>query len=145
MYSLPQSYNQTSKCKRCISSNAYGSSPVWRRLGTGQRRMRLNAAGFRPTLEPHNRGSAAHPSRDVRQRKTRTHRTAERQPRGVDHTSLPCGTSRALSRGFLEFPPLGQSSANAGADATLRSTLSRHSAYTTRVRGGEKSLFNPFL
>ena len=24
MYSLPQSYNQTSKCKRCISSNAYG-------------------------------------------------------------------------------------------------------------------------
>ena len=23
MYSLPQSYNQTSKCKRCISSNAY--------------------------------------------------------------------------------------------------------------------------
>ena len=122
-----------------------GSSPVWRRLGTGQRRMRLNAAGFRPTLEPHNRGSAAHPSRDVRQRKTRTHRTAERQPRGVDHTSLPCGTSRALSRGFLEFPPLGQSSANAGADATLRSTLSRHSAYTTRVRGGEKSLFNPFL
>ena len=26
MYSLPQSYNQTSKCKRCISSNAYESS-----------------------------------------------------------------------------------------------------------------------
>ena len=25
MYSLPQSYNQTSKCKRCISSNAYVS------------------------------------------------------------------------------------------------------------------------
>ena len=25
MYSLPQSYNQTSKCKRCISSNAYSS------------------------------------------------------------------------------------------------------------------------
>ena len=25
MYSLPQSYNQTSKCKRCISSNAYDS------------------------------------------------------------------------------------------------------------------------
>ena len=25
MYSLPQSYNQTSKCKRCISSNAYQS------------------------------------------------------------------------------------------------------------------------
>ena len=25
MYSLPQSYNQTSKCKRCISSNAYAS------------------------------------------------------------------------------------------------------------------------
>ena len=23
MYSLPQSYNQTSKCKRCICSNAY--------------------------------------------------------------------------------------------------------------------------
>ena len=23
MYSLPQSYSQTSKCKRCISSNAY--------------------------------------------------------------------------------------------------------------------------
>ena len=28
MYSLPQSYNQTSKCKRCISSNAYDSFPV---------------------------------------------------------------------------------------------------------------------
>ena len=28
MYSLPQSYNQTSKCKRCISSNAYGQSPI---------------------------------------------------------------------------------------------------------------------
>ena len=27
MYSLPQSYNQTSKCKRCISSNAYFSAP----------------------------------------------------------------------------------------------------------------------
>ena len=26
MYSLPQSYNQTSKCKRCISSNAYITS-----------------------------------------------------------------------------------------------------------------------
>ena len=26
MYSLPQSYNQTSKCKRCISSNAYDES-----------------------------------------------------------------------------------------------------------------------
>ena len=26
MYSLPQSYNQTSKCKRCISSNAYGEA-----------------------------------------------------------------------------------------------------------------------
>ena len=26
MYSLPQSYNQTSKCKRCISSNAYFTS-----------------------------------------------------------------------------------------------------------------------
>ena len=26
MYSLPQSYNQTSKCKRCISSNAYANS-----------------------------------------------------------------------------------------------------------------------
>ena len=26
MYSLPQSYNQTSKCKRCISSNAYGKT-----------------------------------------------------------------------------------------------------------------------
>lgn len=26
MYSLPQSYNQTSKCKRCISSNAYAYS-----------------------------------------------------------------------------------------------------------------------
>ena len=25
MYSLPQSYNQTSKCKRCISSNAYAT------------------------------------------------------------------------------------------------------------------------
>lgn len=25
MYSLPQSYNQTSKCKRCISSNAYSA------------------------------------------------------------------------------------------------------------------------
>lgn len=29
MYSLPQSYNQTSKCKRCISSNAY-SEPAER-------------------------------------------------------------------------------------------------------------------
>ena len=28
MYSLPQSYNQTSKCKRCISSNAYGYSGI---------------------------------------------------------------------------------------------------------------------
>ena len=27
MYSLPQSYNQTSKCKRCISSNAYKQLP----------------------------------------------------------------------------------------------------------------------
>ena len=27
MYSLPQSYNQTSKCKRCISSNAYDKNP----------------------------------------------------------------------------------------------------------------------
>ena len=27
MYSLPQSYNQTSKCKRCISSNAYQEAP----------------------------------------------------------------------------------------------------------------------
>jgi hypothetical protein len=26
LYSLPQSYNQTSKCKRCISSNAYDYS-----------------------------------------------------------------------------------------------------------------------
>ena len=26
MYSLPQSYNQTSKCKRCISSNAYAAT-----------------------------------------------------------------------------------------------------------------------
>ena len=26
MYSLPQSYNQTSKCKRCISSNAYSQN-----------------------------------------------------------------------------------------------------------------------
>ena len=26
MYSLPQSYNQTSKCKRCISSNAYAKA-----------------------------------------------------------------------------------------------------------------------
>ena len=26
MYSLPQSYNQTSKCKRCISSNAYDNT-----------------------------------------------------------------------------------------------------------------------
>ena len=28
MYSLPQSYNQTSKCKRCISSNAYDNNAV---------------------------------------------------------------------------------------------------------------------
>ena len=28
MYSLPQSYNQTSKCKRCISSNAYEDYPI---------------------------------------------------------------------------------------------------------------------
>ena len=29
MYSLPQSYNQTSKCKRCISSNAYSCNNEW--------------------------------------------------------------------------------------------------------------------
>ena len=29
MYSLPQSYNQTSKCKRCISSNAYHYYQLW--------------------------------------------------------------------------------------------------------------------
>ena len=29
MYSLPQSYNQTSKCKRCISSNAYVQTANW--------------------------------------------------------------------------------------------------------------------
>ena len=119
-----------------------GSSPVWRRLGAGQRILRFDATGFRPALESHDGRSATHPSRDVRQRKTRTYRTAERWPCGVDHTSLPCGTSRALSRGFLEFSPLGQSSANSGADATLRSTLSRHSAYTTRVRG--KIAVHPF-
>ena len=28
MYSLPQSYNQTSKCKRCISSNAYSEGRI---------------------------------------------------------------------------------------------------------------------
>lgn len=28
MYSLPQSYNQTSKCKRCICPNAYGTTPL---------------------------------------------------------------------------------------------------------------------
>ena len=28
MYSLPQSYNQTSKCKRCICPNAYGKPTV---------------------------------------------------------------------------------------------------------------------
>ena len=28
MYSLPQSYNQTSKCKRCISSNAYDKNTL---------------------------------------------------------------------------------------------------------------------
>ena len=34
MYSLPQSYNQTSKCKRCISSNAYRFvSPYKRYIG----------------------------------------------------------------------------------------------------------------
>ena len=27
MYSLPQSYNQTSKCKRCICPNAYAYGP----------------------------------------------------------------------------------------------------------------------
>ena len=32
MYSLPQSYNQTSKCKRCISSNAYYGS-AWEVTG----------------------------------------------------------------------------------------------------------------
>ena len=30
MYSLPQSYNQTSKCKRCISSNAYKQNGIER-------------------------------------------------------------------------------------------------------------------
>lgn len=109
-----------------------GSSPVWRRLGAGQRSLRFDATGFRPAMEPHDGRSAAHPSWDVRQRKTRTHRKAERWPRGADHTSLPCGTSRALSRGFLEFPPLGKSSANSGADATLRNALSRYSADTAR-------------
>lgn len=109
-----------------------GSSSVWRRLGAGQRILRFDATGFRPALESHDGRSATHPSRDVRQRKTRTYRTAERWPCGVDHTSLPCGTSRALSRGFLEFSPLGQSSANSGADANLRNTLSRYSADTTR-------------
>lgn len=29
MYSLPQSYNQTSKCKRCISSNAYMGTRIF--------------------------------------------------------------------------------------------------------------------
>ena len=33
MYSLPQSYNQTSKCKRCISSNAYIFHVVFTLLG----------------------------------------------------------------------------------------------------------------
>lgn len=107
--------------------------PVWRRLGADQRNLRFDATGFRPALEPHDRRGAAHPSRDVRQRTARTHRTAERRPRGVDHTSLPCGTSRALSHGLLEFPPHGQPPANAGADATLRSTLSRYSAGIARI------------
>ena len=36
MYSLPQSYNQTSKCKRCISSNAYvDSTVVHKKFGKG--------------------------------------------------------------------------------------------------------------
>ena len=38
MYSLPQSYNQTSKCKRCISSNAYETIPSVR--------SRLHEEGF---------------------------------------------------------------------------------------------------
>ena len=116
--------------------------PVWRRLGAGQRCMRLDAAGFRPALEPHDRRSAAHPTRDVRQRKTRTHRTAERRPRGADHAPFPCRTSRAFPCGLLEFSPHSQPPANSGADATLRSTLSRYSAYTTRVR--EKIAVHPF-
>ena len=32
MYSLPQSYNQTSKCKRCISSNAYDFTSIYGHL-----------------------------------------------------------------------------------------------------------------
>ena len=38
MYSLPQSYNQTSKCKRCISSNAYEdeSMPLIIRKGSSR-------------------------------------------------------------------------------------------------------------
>ena len=62
--------------------------PVWRRLGTDQRSLRFDATGFCPALESHDERSAAHPSRDVRQRKTRTYRTAERWPRGADHASF---------------------------------------------------------
>ena len=29
MYSLPQSYNQTSRCKRCICPNAYDTQSIW--------------------------------------------------------------------------------------------------------------------
>ena len=42
MYSLPQSYNQTSKCKRCISSNAYES----RGLSTEKLVISLYAKGM---------------------------------------------------------------------------------------------------
>ena len=62
--------------------------PVWRRLGADQRNLRFDATGFRPALESHDGRSATHPSRDVRQRKTRTYRTAERWPRGADHASF---------------------------------------------------------
>ena len=49
MYSLPQSYNQTSKCKRCISSNAYGTA----RYGFDQRWIVVETktrSGFHQTL-----------------------------------------------------------------------------------------------
>ena len=62
--------------------------PVWRRLGTDQRSLRFDATGFCPALESHDERSATHPFRDVRQRKTRTYRTAERWPRGADHASF---------------------------------------------------------
>ena len=45
MYSLPQSYNQTSKCKRCISSNAYNSGVEYNQSGQSQLRI---GEGFVP-------------------------------------------------------------------------------------------------